>query len=103
MLGNVLDEQDAVIDAIATDWASALDGADREELGALPVPLADGRVAHGPAGVLLPDEGLPAARLSALGLRLADPEAVALPAARRLLERLGARPATPVAETWRPR
>ena len=81
-------------------WArlyAALDGADREELGALPVPLADGRTAHGPAGVLLPDEGLPAARLSPLGLRLAEPEAVTLPAARRLLERLGARPATPSA------
>ncbi|SDF07905.1 hypothetical protein SAMN05660662_1013 [Blastococcus aurantiacus] len=81
-------------------WArlyAALDGADREELGALPVPLADGRTAHGPAGVLLPGEGLPVARLSPLGLRLADPEAVAPPAARRLLERLAARPATPAA------
>jgi hypothetical protein len=81
-------------------WArlyAALDGADREELGALPVPLADGRTAHGPAGVLLPEEGLPAARLGPLGLRLAEPEAVASPAARRLLERLGARPATAAA------
>jgi hypothetical protein len=78
-------------------WAelyAALDGADREELAALPVPLADGRTAHGPAGVLVPDEGLPVHRLGPLGLRLAEPEAVALPAARRLLERLGARPAT---------
>ncbi|CAA9241860.1 MAG: hypothetical protein AVDCRST_MAG52-1651, partial [uncultured Blastococcus sp.] len=33
-------------------------------------------------------------RLAALGLRLAAPDAVAPPAARRLLERLGARPAT---------
>ncbi|MDT0276596.1 sacsin N-terminal ATP-binding-like domain-containing protein [Blastococcus goldschmidtiae] len=81
-------------------WArlyAALDGADREELGALPVSLADGRTAHGPAGVLLPEEDLPAARLGPLGLRLADPAAVADPAARRLLERLGARPATPAA------
>ncbi len=81
-------------------WArlyAALDGADREELGALPVPLADGRTAHGPPGVLLPEEGLPASRLAPLGLRLAEPEAVASPAARRLLERLGARPATPAA------
>lgn len=76
---------------------AALDGADREELGALPVPLADGRTAHGPAGVLLPGEHLPAARLGPLGLRLAEPGAVADPAARRLLERLGARPATPAA------
>ncbi|TQN42017.1 hypothetical protein FHU33_1408 [Blastococcus colisei] len=78
-------------------WAAlyaAMDGADREELAALPVPLADGRTAHGPAGVLVPDAGLPVHRLGALGLRLAEPEAVAPPAARRLLERLGARPAT---------
>jgi hypothetical protein len=81
-------------------WAAlytALDGADREELAALPVPLADGRTAHGPAGVLLPDAGLPVHRLGPLGLRLAEPEAVAPPAARRLLERLGARPATATA------
>jgi hypothetical protein len=47
--------------------------------------------------VLLPDEGLPVARLGPLGLRVADPEAVAPAAARRLLERLGARPATAAA------
>ncbi|MFD2093946.1 sacsin N-terminal ATP-binding-like domain-containing protein [Blastococcus deserti] len=81
-------------------WAglyAALDGADREELAALPVPLADGRTAHGPAGVLLPDAGLPVHRLGPLGLRLAEPDAVAPAAARRLLERLGARPATAAA------
>jgi hypothetical protein len=81
-------------------WArlyAALDGADREELAALPVPLVDGRTAHGPAGVLLPDPGLPVHRLGPLGLRLAEPDAVAPPAARRLLERLGARPATAAA------
>jgi hypothetical protein len=75
------------------DLYASLDGADREELAALPVPLADGRTAHGPAGVLLPDPGLPVARLGPLGLRLADPAAVGRPEARRLLERLGARPA----------
>ena len=78
-------------------WAglyAALDGADRDELAALPVPLADGRTAHGPAGVLLPEEGLPAHRLGALGLRLAEPGAATPAPARRLLERLGARPAT---------
>ena len=88
------------VDRPASWWAAlyaALDGADREEIAALPVPLADGRVAHGPAGVLLPDPGLPVDRLGPLGLRLADPEAVATPAARRLLERLGARPATAAA------
>jgi len=81
-------------------WAAlyaAMDGADREELAALPVPLADGRTAHGPAGVLLPDPGLPVERLGPLGLRLAAPDAVAPVAARRLLERLGARPATAAA------
>jgi hypothetical protein len=81
-------------------WGSlyeALDGADREELAALPVPLADGRTAHGPAGVLLPEAGLPVDRLGPLGLRLAEPQAVERAAARRLLERLGARPATATA------
>ncbi|MGY1601783.1 sacsin N-terminal ATP-binding-like domain-containing protein [Geodermatophilus sp. SYSU D00815] len=81
-------------------WAAlyaAFADADREELGALPVPLADGRTAHGAAGVLLPEEGLPVARLAPLGLRVAHPEAVAAPPARRLLERLGARPATAAA------
>jgi hypothetical protein len=76
---------------------SALDGADREELAALPVPLAGGRTAHGPAGVLLPEAGLPVEHLGPLGLRLAEPEAVESPAARRLLERLGALPATAAA------
>ncbi|MCZ2840014.1 sacsin N-terminal ATP-binding-like domain-containing protein [Modestobacter sp. VKM Ac-2985] len=80
-------------------WArlyGALDGADRDELAALPVPLADGRTAQTPAGVLLADESLPAGRLAPLGLRIADPAAVAGPA-RRVLERLGARPATAAA------
>jgi hypothetical protein len=80
-------------------WAglyAALDGADRDELAALPVPLADGRMAQSPAGVLLADESLPAARLAPLGLRIADPEAVT-GGARRVLERLGARPATAAA------
>src|SRR4051794_32313727 len=71
--------------------------ADREELGALPVPLADGRTAHGPAGVLLPEAGLPVERVAPRGLGLAGPGAVADRDARRLLERLGARPATAAA------
>lgn len=85
------------VDRAPTWWAdlyAALEGADREELAALPVPLADGRLAHGPAGVLLPEAGLPVHRLGPLGLRLAEPEAAAPGPARRLLERLGARPAT---------
>jgi hypothetical protein len=75
----------------------AFERADREELAALPVPLTDGRTAHGPAGVLLPEAGLPVQHLGPLGLRLAEPQAVELPAARRLLERLGALPATAAA------
>jgi hypothetical protein len=80
-------------------WAglyAALDNADRDELAALPVPLADGRMAQSPAGVLLADESLPATRLAPLGLRIADPAAVT-GAAWRVLERLGARPATAAA------
>ncbi len=80
-------------------WAglyTALETADRDELASLPVPLADGRTAQGPAGVLLTDASLPADRLAALGLRIADPAATAGPA-RRVLERLGARPATAAA------
>ena len=77
---------------------AALDGADREELAALPVPLADGRTAHGPAGVLLPDAGLPVERLGPLGLRLAVPGAVAPAAARRAAGAARARgPATAAA------
>ena len=65
--------------------------ADAGELGALPVPLADGRLVRGPRGVLLPGPGLPHPdRLALLGLRVADPGAVhPLPA------RLGAVEATP--------
>lgn len=61
----------------------------REELGALPVPLADGRTVTGPRGALLGERlemtgGLPAE------LRLVHPDA-----AHPLLERLGARPVQP--------
>ncbi|MFP5069495.1 sacsin N-terminal ATP-binding-like domain-containing protein [Pseudonocardia nantongensis] len=51
------------------------------ELGALPVPLADGRLAPGPAGVLLPDADTPPIP----ELRIADRDAV-----HPLLRRLGA-------------
>jgi hypothetical protein len=61
------------------------------ELGALPVPLADGRLVRGPRGLLLPGPGLEhPGRLAALGLRVVHPEA-----AHRLLARLGAVEATP--------
>jgi hypothetical protein len=62
------------------------DPAAREELGALPVPLADGRTVTGPRGVLLGEVtgGTPPE------LRLVHPEA-----AHPLLERLGARAVGP--------
>ncbi|MGH3789445.1 MAG: sacsin N-terminal ATP-binding-like domain-containing protein [Pseudonocardiaceae bacterium] len=65
------------------------DPAAREELGALPVPLADGRTVTGPRGVLLGDVvevagGVPTE------LRLVHPDA-----AHPLLERLGAQPVGP--------
>ncbi|MFC4947415.1 sacsin N-terminal ATP-binding-like domain-containing protein [Pseudonocardia sp. GCM10023141] len=66
-----------------------------DELRALPVPLADGRTAAGPATVLLPADP-PAeavagiAALGLPGLHIADPAAV-----HPLLARLGAAPADP--------
>lgn len=74
-------------------YAALVDGGpvDSEALGALPVPLADGRLVRGARGALLPGDGLeidtPA--LGALGLRLVHPEA-----AHPLLLRLGAALAT---------
>ena len=72
----------ALYDALA-------DRPDREALAALPVPLADGRTVTGARGVLLPDKDLPAEAATALGLRIAHPDAT-----HPLLERLGATPAT---------
>jgi hypothetical protein len=72
----------ALYDALA-------DRPDREALAALPVPLADGRTVTGARGVLLPDRDLPADAATALGLRIAHPDAT-----HPLLERLGATPAT---------
>jgi hypothetical protein len=61
------------------------------ELGALPVPLADGRLVRGPRGLLLPTSGITRPdRLALLGLRVAHPDA-----AHPLLARLGAVEATP--------
>ena len=69
----------------------ALAGAETGELGALPVPLADGRLVRGPRGLLLPGPGLDhPGRLSLLGLRVVHPAAV-----HPLLARLGAAEATP--------
>ena len=63
-----------------------------DELRALPVPLADGRVVAGPATVLLPvaETAELLAGLDVPGLHLADPAAV-----HPLLERLGAVAAEP--------
>lgn len=70
---------------------SGVDAARLPELGALPVPLANGRLVRGPRGSLLPGSGLPRpAGLAALGLRVVDPGA-----AHPLLSRLGAVEATP--------
>ncbi|MFN2496377.1 MAG: sacsin N-terminal ATP-binding-like domain-containing protein [Pseudonocardiaceae bacterium] len=73
------------------------DPAAREELGALPVPLADGRTVTGPRGVLLGDlvfdDGALDGAVTGAGateLRLVHPDA-----AHPLLERLGARLAGP--------
>jgi hypothetical protein len=61
------------------------------ELGALPVPLADGRLVRGPRGLLLPGPGLEHAEpLALLGFRIVEPGAV-----HPLLARLGAAEATP--------
>jgi hypothetical protein len=70
---------------------AAAEPAELGELGALPVPLADGRLARGPRGLLLPGPGLEHAEaLAALGFRV-----VQAGAAHPLLARLGAVEATP--------
>lgn len=77
------------------DLYTALEGADPEALGALPVPLADDRLVRGPRGLLLPADELRAVLaepepLAPLGLRVVHPDA-----AHPLLRRLGAVDATP--------
>jgi hypothetical protein len=73
------------------DTLAAADRAEVGELGALPVPLADGRLARGPRGLLLPGPGLEHAEpLALLGFRVVHPGAV-----HPLLARLGAVEATP--------
>ncbi|MEV4289498.1 hypothetical protein AB0K40_28695 [Nonomuraea bangladeshensis] len=63
---------------------------DPESLGALPVPLADGRVVRGPRGTLILSDGGAELDLTPLGLRIVHPEA-----AHPALLRLGAAEATP--------
>ncbi len=73
------------------DALAAGDPGELGELGALPVPLADGRLVRGPRGLLLPGPGLDdAGPLALLGLRVVHPDA-----AHRLLARLGAVEAIP--------
>lgn len=77
---------EACVDLVADPLAA-------EALGALPVPLADGRTVHGPRGVLLPYGADSAGALGVLvgyGMRVAHPDATS-----GTLERLGARPADP--------
>ncbi|MFD6095237.1 sacsin N-terminal ATP-binding-like domain-containing protein [Nocardiopsis flavescens] len=77
-------------------YAALAAGADTDELGALPVPLADGRLVRGPRSLLVPEEDgasrIDAEALAALGVRLVHPEAV-----HPLLLRLGAVEAGPAA------
>ncbi|HSK25696.1 MAG TPA: hypothetical protein VK894_02145 [Jiangellales bacterium] len=90
-LSDVVDEL-AALALPPADWRAlyaALDGADREALAALPVPLADGRVVRGPRGLLLPSGPALPDGLDTLGLRVVHPDAV-----HPLLERLGAEEAT---------
>ncbi|MGI8699075.1 MAG: sacsin N-terminal ATP-binding-like domain-containing protein [Mycobacteriales bacterium] len=77
---------------------SHLGGPERDALGALPVPLADGGSASQPRGVLLPGPDVPAAVLTALGLRVAHPDATS-----PLLRLLGAVEATPRSVLEHPR
>jgi hypothetical protein len=99
----------AVVEALAglsrpPEWwgelyAGLVEVPDRDALGALPVPLADGRLVTGPRGTLLPSSGLPAAAarvLATLRLRVVHPAACG-PAAREVLGLLGAVGATPLA------
>ena len=72
-----------VVDALAalrlppSGWReiyASLDGADQEALGALPVPLADGRLVRGARGVLVPGSGVEPAALVPLGCGWSPPE-----------------------------
>jgi hypothetical protein len=87
-----------VVDQKPTWWRTlyaALDeavppGPDRDALGALPVPLADGTMVTGPRGLVLPSEATPAVDLSAIGIRIVHPDA-----AHEMLRALGAGDGTP--------
>lgn len=91
-LADVVDDL-AGVNLDAARWRRVYDSlaqiAVTTELGALPVPLVDGRVIRGPRGVVLAAD-VEASALVALGLRVVDPAA-----AHPLLRRLGAVEATP--------
>lgn len=73
-------------------WAAlyaALSSADITDLGALPVPLADGRLVRGPRSLLVPEGDWEPGDSAALGVRVVHPDAV-----HPLLLRLGAIEAT---------
>ncbi|WP_425566903.1 sacsin N-terminal ATP-binding-like domain-containing protein [Sphaerisporangium flaviroseum] len=96
-LADVIDllSGEAVEDRTPAWWQSLYDvvpADDREALGAVPVPLADGRLVRGPRGTLVLNGGssLDPSLLGPLGLRIVHPEA-----AHPLLLRLGAAEATP--------
>ncbi|GGK96555.1 hypothetical protein Sme01_34880 [Sphaerisporangium melleum] len=96
-LSDVIDllSGEAVEDATPAWWRSlyeVMPADDREALGAVPVPLADGRLVRGPRGTLMLTESssLDSSLLGPLGLRIVHPEA-----AHPLLLRLGAAEATP--------
>ncbi|MEO5876335.1 MAG: hypothetical protein ABIS86_11045 [Streptosporangiaceae bacterium] len=87
-----------VVDALASlerppawwhELYDALAGAATSELGALPVPLTDGRLVRGPRGLLIPHETTTEG-LEVFGLRFVHPDAV-----HPLLLRLGAAEAGP--------
>jgi len=88
----------SAVDAQPSWWCAlyaALDdavpaGPERDALGALPVPLADGRLVTGPRGLVLPSDTTPAVDLSAIGIRVVHPGA-----AHELLRSLGAGDGTP--------
>ena len=90
-LGREPDWWHRLYDALAGAQPSELGPPELGELGALPVPLADGRLVRGARGLLLPGPGLAhAGELAVLGLRVVHPEA-----AHPLLARLGAVEGTP--------
>ncbi|WP_433416799.1 sacsin N-terminal ATP-binding-like domain-containing protein [Microtetraspora malaysiensis] len=101
-LADVIDmlSGDAVKDREPAWWRSlyeVLPADDPEAIGAVPVPLADGRLVRGPRGTLVLTDGsaagagpLDPAVLAPLGLRVVHPDA-----AHPLLLRLGAAEATP--------